>query len=755
LIQTSDIPILPQVLPAAAWIVGEYSEMLQGDYWNLVHTLTSTSNVTRVATSTQSIYIQSALKVFCGATQKAPDGQLVQCVESLHHNLPVYMESCDPEVQERAFTGLELLKECNLTPGDGIPGLTMTEEEDGEEDLLEMTGAPKARSSKKMSSNGSLVSRCKGAATTLNYLLKPEPMKPISAKVQKKKRQSPMGGISVEWLEAPLDLSVFSYLDDIRDLPKPSMEQVSFTQQRPFQPVTPTPVNPSLTTMDLSILGGSDASRPLPRVGPAGGVVGGEKSGLNQPHRQQDPFYLDTGGTVTTDPTDTARFGTIQLLDSDEEEDPLARKRRKKKEKKMKKKQLPAVALSTEKPATVYDSDDDEEKDGKHLPTHGNPKKSNVGKDFAGLALVDLTTPLAEDEVMPKREHRKVPERVAVEEEVKVSSKRKKKKKEPRTKTKNETGGGVADLLGLGETTAPSSFLSPSDPSITIPAHSIMESHMTAISSAFDDLLDLGSPPASVTQPGLPSSSLTDPFAGMAISPSSPATKKGGKMPWMKAMIKTSSADGPPSADWNQVAVFYKVLQQSNDISGVSASIVLRIQNDMTSSALTNLTLNFKLYGEFSLGTIAANDSEVTKMIGPFSYDRLDSSLDLKGVLSTSGGCRVPIRMILPASLHLVPSPGLSLETVMQELSGQPFSSSSAKIELENVDADKARSLLTSFFSASPVGDSMEMLAAQSNQGSKVRILLKIRDQAVKVDIKSTSETLSKSLAADVKRLVL
>ena len=52
----------------------------------------------------------------------------------------------------------------------------------------------------------------------------------------------------------------------------------------------------------------------------------------------------------------------------------------------------------------VYTSDDDKD----DLPIPG--KKKTTGKEFEGLAKVDLTTPLREDEVMPERRHHVVPE---------------------------------------------------------------------------------------------------------------------------------------------------------------------------------------------------------------------------------------------------------------------------------------------------------------------------------------------------------
>jgi AP-3 complex subunit delta-1 len=760
LIQRTEVLILPQVLPAAAWIVGEYSDLLEGDYHNLVQALTLVSSVGRLQTATQSVYIQAALKVFAAATNgKANGEELVRCVETLTRNLPIYIQSVDVEVQERAFTGLELMRSLNIMPSvlDSPPGLTEADDEEEEGDLLGMVGGAKPVKPKKPKTvSSSLASRCRSAAPTLNYLFKPEPMKPISAKAQRKKRQAPVGGIDRDWLDAPVDMSVFSFLDDIRDLPKPSMEQVSFTQQRPFQPVAPATNIMGPTTMNLSGFGSDSPHKPpVPRVGQPGG--GGESSGLNQTRNNQDPFYLDSGGKTVDDAAESSKFGSIQLLGSDDEADEATRRKRKKKEKKMKKQKAPVISMMMQPSPpvmTVYSSEDDDDDDDQLLSMN-NPRKPHYSKDFAGLASVDLTTPLGDDEMMPSREHRQVPDRAAMPSEEKVSKKKKKrkeKKEKKATAPAGSNGGGVGDLLDLGGF---SSVTDISNPSVPPPAETptTIAPQTTSISSAFDDLLGLEAP-----APVPAMASATSQFADMSISAAPAPSKKGGKKSWMKASLKIGSASGSPMVDWNQVYVFYKVTPQTQGLDGVSATINLRVQNDMPSASINNLTVTFKKQGQFTLGTIAANDSEEAKKIGPFSYDQFDAAMDLKGTLSTSENCSIPIKITLPASLHLTPTMGLTLESVMAELSSQQFASTTAKVELSKLDASKVKPLLASFFCAAEVDNSGPLvgtLAAQSHQGAKVRVLVKVKDSSVKIDIKSTNAALCKALAADVKKLVL
>jgi hypothetical protein len=370
-----------------------------------------------------------------------------------------------------------------------------------------------------------------------------------------------------------------------------------------------------------------------------------------------------------------------------------------------------------------------------------------------------LTTPLGDDEVMPKREHRQVPQRAIVGTDNAVRKKRNKidKKKKIKSEVISSGSGRIGDLLNLG------GFSSVADvstnPNISAPASApagsrIMETQTVSISSAFDDLLGLQTP-GPVASSVLGVESTTAELSNMAMSQTSP-TKSSRKM-WMKAALKTGSSDGPHLVDWNQVSLYYKLEHVSHGEQGVSVSVSVRVQNDMATAALNNLTLVFKSYGQFSLGTVGTRDSVEVKKLGPFAYDQIESSKELKGHLCTDG-MNVPIKITLPASLYLIPTTGLTLETVMADLSNQHFTSASVKLELQKLGAAKVKPLLTSFFCASEVesnsGNLVATLAAQSRQGEKVRILIKIKESTVKIDIKSTNHTLCQALAADVKKLV-
>jgi len=749
--------MMPQVLPAAAWIVGEYADLLEGNYVNLVRSLTLSSNVGQLLVSTQSIYLQASLKIFAAATNKADNEELEQCVEILTNSLPLYMQSLDVEVQERAFTGLELLRSFNLMPG--LPGITTTadeiESDDSDDNLLGMMGGPKPVKSKKASTGGSLSSRFRSTAATLNFIFKPDPMKPVSTKAQRKKFQAPLGGIDLDWLTAPLDPTAFSYLDEIRNVPKPSMEQVSFTQQRPYKAQPQTIPTMSITNSPRF---GMDMPKSLPFDNNSG-----VNSTMNQ-SRPQDPFYLNAGSNTAStvdESTEGARFGTIQLLDSNEGDEDTRKKRKKKEKKRKKQEPLPAFNIMAQTaPLEVYNSDDD---DDDYLLSSNKPTKSFMNKDFAGLASVDLTKPIYENEIsMPNREHRQVPERTVTVREDKKASKKKKKKKDSKRKSNEVPSAGAAsgvvgDLLDFSGFSSVADVSNPaisavdgSGPNLVETSSAMMSKQTVPVASALNDLLGLEAP-----TPSAPSVSFTaNPLASMDLTTTSfSLPKKTGKKTWMKATIKSAAGNGS-QVNWSQVSMFYKIA--SNNAAGGNVTMTIRIQNNMPTVSLNNVSLNMKNGGQFVIGTVDANASEETKRVGPFKLEKVDSSTELKGTLSTSDNCTVPVKITLSASLHCTPTPGLTLDGVMQELSNEQFASVNSKVELCNtVDGNKVKVLLTSFFNAAPVEGSW-MLAAQSQKGAKIRVLLKMKgSSAVKVDIKSTDATLCKALGSDVKKLFL
>lgn len=784
--QNREKQILVQVLPAIAWIVGEYSDLIdtnkmielndniKGTYHALILSLTAPQKSLSLPTSTQAVFVQNAMKIFAAACQSQQDIELCACIDTLVRHLPVYMSSMDIEVQERAFTSYELLRSLNLMPCtfDGPPLMVAMDEDDESEEegnLLGIADRPTSKKYRKKATLGSLGGRCRSASDMLNYLLKPDPMKPISAKAQQKKRQTPIG-ISREFLDAPVNMSVFKMM--IEPTEKPSMEQVGFTQQRLMSGAPKVDSRPVMASS--AHFGGSidqqrlsmHSSTSFQRSGVP--EIGGESSGLNQTKNAQDPFYLDSssGDALADLGTDSSyRFGTIQLLDSGDEEELEKNKKSKKKQKKVKKSRKIEMGMvdmsifahptptSTFVPTTnipvsvIFDDVEEEDDDDRNLLTI---LRTKAKKSSSGLAAIDLTTPLGKEDVMPERKHRVVPDKSRqVNAQVEKPLKKKKDSKASK-KESSPSGDRVGDLLGFAGMSMSADMAPYSQITQSIfvgTGVSTMMPEGSSISTAFDDLLDLSAP-----LPLLPS---VDAKATIILPiESTPVTSKASlkKRPWMQGTLKVDKGEG--SVDWSSVQIYYKV-------SGSASAATLAIRADNGgASALINLTISWKGQSQSGmlLGSIAPSKSGDGKA-GPFTLNQLDAALELKGTLSSSDGSKVPIKLSIPASLHLSPCEGLTQDDIMVELSSGSWTTNSTKVDLKVAESSKVKSILMSYFRASEVepisSPLVGTLAANSSSGQKIRVLVKIKESVVKIDIKSTSAGLGRSLAVDLKRLIL
>ena len=237
--------IMPQILPALAWIVGEYSDLIQeaigsglgdeleldstspGCYHALLQVLTCPSNTQSLPPGVQKAYVQGAMKVFAAATAypQISDAELSACLSTIQSNFPIFTQSTDVEVAERSFTALELLRALDIGP-DFVAGSIVGKSSD-------FLGLQTDVSSNQDAQPSSL-SILRDASAILNFLLKPSPMKPVGSKAQRKKRASKVGH-SID-LDAPVDLSLFSELieqeEAYREKAKLGAESVNFTQQR-------------------------------------------------------------------------------------------------------------------------------------------------------------------------------------------------------------------------------------------------------------------------------------------------------------------------------------------------------------------------------------------------------------------------------------------------------------------------------------------------------------------------------------------
>lgn len=805
--------IMPEILPSLAWIVGEYADLFSealsidanavytynsestGPYHSLIQAITAPTTSMKLPPSTQKVYVQSALKVFAAATasSQVSDAELEACCMTLSTNLLVFMQSTNVEVQERAFTLHALIQSLNLTvnvPRSFKPALVNLEEDDSSGDdaegnLLDIAGSAlppikplKSSNAQQIPALDGLASRCRNASQSLNFLLKASPMKPTGAKAQRKKHSAPIG-VDID-ISAPVDVSVFASLIEEENLhrrkSKSSMESINFTQQKPLLD--------TITSMDMhnsEILGSTDAPSTSLLQDDFLQSFSDQQPETNTIVSQQrtsakDPFYLTSSPAILDSeqsPTVQNRFGAIELgdLDSDEEAgEEMQRKRHKKKKKQKKQKagQIPALpedlgfnqAFGA---ITVYGSDDEE--DNEVLGQAANRKPA--GREFDGLAKVDLTMPLREDEVMPERKHRVVPERpldipTQPLDETKQHKVKKKKKESKKSKKRSKEGpGDVGDLLNLGLSSSvpvPESALIPSSDEglIATPQPGTMiQNERNVIGSAFDDLLGL-----ETSTPAMPSSTSTSDVFGIGnTSPASPSPTlvTTEVMPWIRASIKASHATGSPVVDWAKVQMNFQVYKAKSDIG---PSILIRVENRMETSILKSLVLRLKDHGDLSIGDVAPGSSGQTTRIGPFSNIAVDSALEMKGSLITSE-CSVPVKVTVPVSVHFSPVLGLKLEDVAQEFSSSQWSSNTAKIDIRTTGrVEKIKTILGTFLFMEEVepgssGPLHGTFAGKSSSGAQIRLLVKVKQSGVKVDVKCNNPALGKALSSDLKRLIL
>ncbi len=490
---------ITEVLHAAAWVVGEYSSLLEGGWSDLVRTLLSPESL-KLAPRTQSVYVQAAFKVFAAACTNidASGREIIECLDSFEVNLPLWMESDDIEVQERANATRNLLVELKLLapnrskepPAKLINDVSPREDGDGKgqeqttvPDIpnadflgLEMnpiSPAPVVTDSSIFVAgvdafgkpvDDDLVALCRSHAKTILGISCPEPMRPVNAKAQKKVP------VASGWeLDKPIDVGAFKAMvkADAAVLKKRklSIEEVyfGFVGSQPQQALR----SASADSVDDSFEIEATARYPFESAMSQANTA----TSLNR--ADGSAFYLGEGGAGGgEDHGRGAAFGQIQLGgitdSSDDENAPSDKpKRRTKKGNKKKGKKDKNAPRETDDSfsmkadamsifggsAALYASGDDSDSDA--------PGSGPGGSDsqFEGLAKVDLTTPLAPDEVIVERKHRDATKQAGDdqgeaagggEKNSRKKSKGKDKKKKGKGKKKKKGGGAESDLLDLG-----------------------------------------------------------------------------------------------------------------------------------------------------------------------------------------------------------------------------------------------------------------------------------------------------------------
>lgn len=807
--------IMPEILPAIAWIIGEYSDLICnledskdflrdrescGKYHAVVNAVMAPSGRQELSTSTRKIYVQTAMKVFAAASvdEQVKDVELEACVDSIKQNLFLYMQSTDVEVQERSFTAHELLSVLGLFGlENGTAALDIAQEKklngESKEDLLSMH-EKNALNILCDSSNVqplrplSVASKCRSVSKIYNYLLKPAPMKPISSKAQRKKMQSFK---SVDFdIESPVNIDAFAEIIEMenshRRTNKFCMESVSFTQQKPLR--TEGRTMTSIGSMDPTISQQNyskdtfSAGNAFQKSNLSENII--ETSQFNSRQHQGDPFYLKSAPSreIGENP-DPSRFGTIQLMESDEDEvelDSKKEKKRKKKGKRQKSEKEDKIQYhpfgndgsGTRKTDTpiVYESDEDEDVffDVSKTERRRGHKK-NTAREFEGLANVDLISPLREDEVMPERKHREVHNKIVAEvphnerQNGKKSKKSKKKDKKKSSKKNSQAGmnetdttSGVGDLLDLMsfDPLVPSLAATPAVLNTTVlpvgdTKHLNATQGFDRIGSAFGDLLDLQNP---VPAPLIAPSATSLPTTTMQKSPNST------KRPLIRASVKGSSKENS-EVDWSNLRLLFKVHSTSQNESN-SVMISIRVEN-YTDIIFHNLILTIKDFEAVNLGNVEKGSSTGFSKLGPFKYSVTDSNHEIKGTLTVLKH-KASVKFLLPASIYFNPIEGLTLDDLAKTISSTELSSNSARVEIsEDVPFDEIKRMLCNYLRSAEVIDTGSgsfntgTLAAQTMLGSRIFLMLKSKGKSIKIDIKCTNPSLGNALASDIKRLVL
>lgn len=535
--------ILLEILPAAAWVVGEYSHLIpqalettdgddefdtrydsetQGVYHGAIQSMTSPMDIAGtnpIPCSSQAVFIQNAMKVFAAACQRnlashgnnvavaglsgieCHDQELFHCVITIMQNLVIYAESPDAEVKERAFTSQQLLLSIGL-PKNGGSFSTAT----------------------------SISTTCRAASSTLTYLLNPDPMKPISAKAQRRKlSEGPSSPISVQEWNQDMNWDAFWFLEeetpwfDKNGAVKGSAESISFTKQ----PCPPPDRDDGGKTMDTT-----DNQQIDLKAGETENVLLGSSSqyfytdatAASTPappastRREGDPFYLNSAPpsgellkNIQTSspekmPAADSRFGSIRLDSGGESDEGQTEPKIAKKKKKKARQRSAAMNVSSNIQSSLkidFAVSDDEDDNETYQPKRSNPTTEKPGraKEFENLALVDLTTPLGEHEVMPKNEHYVVPNRPKTQSESKQDKPKKKKKdkKKASKQSKQPEEAATGDLLGfdamLFDPIDQNSAIQPAtNLSVSASQSAAAAPPSNSISDAFDDLLGLEMP---------------------------------------------------------------------------------------------------------------------------------------------------------------------------------------------------------------------------------------------------------------------
>ncbi|KAJ7386345.1 AP-3 complex subunit delta-1 [Desmophyllum pertusum] len=213
-----------EVLYAAAWISGEFSEHLPDIHTTLEAMLQT--KVTSLPGHIQAVYVQNIAKLYAkilaSEEEEEEDGERTSVSEMLVERLPVFVQSADLEVQERASCVLQLIKYVLKLQGKGVhcteeldldkwinePPSDSSEEEEEMETIFDTPNEHKSLTQKHVSDDEEELKK-KREQRKQDNLSNPHYLKMSSREERKAKRKDVMvDDIPVANLDLPVSLKV-------------------------------------------------------------------------------------------------------------------------------------------------------------------------------------------------------------------------------------------------------------------------------------------------------------------------------------------------------------------------------------------------------------------------------------------------------------------------------------------------------------------------------------------------------------------
>ena len=458
-----------EVLKAAAWIVGEYSEIVtyivndekmvyEGEeeddeedeeegYWIegpngeevmsqwrgqdlFVMTIDALLHPRNLALppNVQSTYLQSSMKVFLRSCADCPDEQLLEIFGLMRTRLSIYLLNPHLEVQERASSIRNLLHELGILSSSWVEELNAAHAaaadsaNTGADSLLDISASPIGGVSGR-SLDEKAVSMIHVKKNILAAVVA-EPFFAVHPKAQKKVPLPEDIDLAVE-----INPSALEAIMEMEGPENPSVQNVSFVA----------PINSSTSSESYAPQRDPFEEARLNMILQNSFQKGYQDEEADDQDEMPEGFDSIGGdaqlfyiGKNTSD--HAPDISTLSKILGDYEEE--SRPRRKKDKGKKKKSKKTSIDEREMVPAGM-DESDEEEATKSSRKGRGRYKKPTAEEEDTDLNNIDLTTPLGQDEVIPIRKHREVVS-LGIEEPLKKDKKREKKEKKDKKDRKDK-----------------------------------------------------------------------------------------------------------------------------------------------------------------------------------------------------------------------------------------------------------------------------------------------------------------------------